>query len=146
MKGGGALTFATSNNSLYAFRGNNTLEFWSYGPLSADGYQLAANGQPKSAQSSSSLTIPRFSLSVTPNPTTSSLNSFISYSLPDAGSVSLKLYDITGKLVSTLVNGYRPAGSYSYSLLTTCRSFASGVYLLKFETEGYNTTEKLVIE
>ena len=83
---------------------------------------------------------------MSPNPTTSSLNSFISYSLPDAGSVSLKLYDVTGKLVSTLASGYHPAGSYYYSLLTTHYSLASGVYLLKFETEGYNTTEKLVIE
>jgi hypothetical protein len=54
---------------------------------------------------------------VLPNPFTS--RTTISYSLPKAGNVALKLYDVTSELVSTLVKGYRSAGSYSFSLLTT---------------------------
>jgi hypothetical protein len=146
VKGGGALTFADANRSLYALRGNNTREYWEYGPLSADDSPLAANTGLKSVQGQSAVRSLQFALSVTPNPFTSSLNPSISYSLPRAGNMSLRLYDVTGTLVGTLVSGYHPAGSYSYSLLTTHHSLASGVYLLKFETESYRTTEKLVIE
>jgi hypothetical protein len=144
VKGGGALTFAASNNSLYAFRGNNTLEFWSYGPLSADGYQLAANGQPKDVQGQTTAHSPQFALAISPNPFATSTT--INYTLPKSGSFSLRLYDVTGKLVSTLASGYHPAGAYSYSLLTTHYSLAGGIYLLKLETEGNTTTSKLIIE
>ncbi len=146
VKGGGALTFADANKSLYAFRGNNTLEFWKYGPLSTDGYPLAANGVQKSVQGQSAVRSPQFALSIIPNPFTSSLNPSISYSLPVAGKVSLKLYDVTGKLVSTLASGYHPAGSYRTGLSAVNGRLSAGVYLLKFETADYRTTDKLVIE
>jgi len=146
VKGGGALTFADANQSLYAFRGNNTREYWKYGPLGADGYQLAKAGKPKDVQAGKTTAITEFGLRIAPNPAAYSLNPSISYSLPTPGNVSLKLYDITGKLVSRLASGYHPAGAYSYSLLTTNHSLASGVYLLKFETEGYETTEKLIVQ
>jgi hypothetical protein len=69
----------------------------------------------------------------------------IEYTLAAPGRVSLKLYDVVGKLVSTLFNGYHPAGSYSYSLLTTHYSLASGIYLLRFETEDCRITRKLTV-
>jgi hypothetical protein len=146
VKGGGALVAAPELSALYAFRGNNTLEFWQYGPLSADGSSLAADGQPKDIESNSSFAIRASLLSVTPNPFTTSVSPSISYSLPFAGNVSLRLYDVSGKLLGTLVKGRYPAGSYSCSLFPAHYSLAGGVYLLKFETEGHNTTEKLVVE
>jgi hypothetical protein len=145
VKGGGALVYAGSTKSLYAFRGNNTLEFWSYGLLSADGLRLTANSQPKDVQGQSEVRSPQFALSVAPNPFASPISPSISYSLPIAGNVSLKLYDISGKLVSTLVSGYHPAGSYSYSLFTTHYSLASGVYLLEFESGGNTASRKLML-
>jgi hypothetical protein len=83
-------------------------------------------------------------LRITPNPFQDAAT--ISYSLAKPGNVSLMLYDVTGKLVGTLVNGYRPAGAYSYSLLTTHHSLASGVYVLRFESDGCETRQKLIIE
>jgi hypothetical protein len=77
-----------------------------------------------------------YTLSAAPNPF-AGLTS-ISYALPRAGNVSLRLYDITGKFVSTLASGYRPAGSYTYSLLTTHYSLARGVYLLKTGSGGHS--------
>jgi hypothetical protein len=148
VKGGGALTFASANNSLYAFRGNNTLEFWKYGPLSADGYQLAVNGTKKSIQGQSTVRGLQFALSVSPNPITSSVSPSISYSLPVSGEVSLKLYDISGQLVSTLANGHHPAGSYSLQLAANRprQNLAAGIYILRLESEGNTTTQKLIIE
>jgi hypothetical protein len=148
VKGGGALTAAPDVGALYAFRGNNTREFWRYGPLSADRYPLSANRELKSIQGPTAVRSPQFALSISPNPVTSSLNPSISYSLPVAGNVSLKLFDVTGKLKAVLAKGYHPAGSYS-SQLTAGSSrpgLARGVYLLKYEAGEYRATEKLVIE
>jgi hypothetical protein len=148
VKGGGALVYAGSTKSLYAFRGNNTLEFWSYGPLSADGSQLTADGQPKDVQGTANCGLRTAELRIWPNPMTSSLNPSISFSLPVAGDVSLRLYDVTGKLVSMLVSGYRPAGSYSSRLTANSsqQKLAAGIYMLRLETEGNTTTQKLIIE
>jgi hypothetical protein len=93
----------------------------------------------------SAVRTPQFALSISPNPFTSHQpQATIRYSLSVAGNVSLKLYDISGKLVSTLTSGFRPAGSYSYSLLTTHYSLAGGVYILRLETGSRTLSQKLV--
>jgi hypothetical protein len=84
----------------------------------------------------------QFVLSISPNPLSS--HALVTYCLPKAGNVSLKLYDVSGKLVSTLASGFRPAGSYSYSLLTTHYSLVRGVYLLRMETVNRTLCQKLV--
>jgi hypothetical protein len=141
VKGGGGLTYATDNNVFYAFRGNNTLEFWQYNPGTS---VLTPEHKDEGVMSAGSQANLDYRLSVTPNPFTG--RAVISYSLPRAGNVSLRLYNLTGALVSALASGYHTAGSYSYSLLTTHYSLASGIYLLEFESDGYNTTSKLIIE
>jgi hypothetical protein len=88
--------------------------------------------------------VARLSLEVRPNPMTDA--ALVNYSLSQPGDVTLRLYDVTGQLVSALVSGYRPAGSYSYSLLTTHYSLAAGVYLLREEAGNARVTLKLVIE
>jgi hypothetical protein len=144
VKGGGALVVAKDVSALYAFRGNNTREYWKYGPIGTFSYMPGVGNEPKEVQGLTTVQKNQFALSIAPNPFTTA--TAISYSLPKSGDVSLKLYDVTGKLVSTLANGRHPAGSYSYSLLTTHHSLARGIYVLKFESDGYNTTEKLIIE
>jgi hypothetical protein len=147
VNGGGALVYAESKSALYAFRGNNTLEFWAYGTQHTFARLLTpADPSQDGAMSNATSPLADFSLVVTPNPFVAARNPLITYSLSVAGNVSLGLYDITGKLVSTLVSGYRRAGSYSCSLFPAHYSLANGVYLLKFETEGHNTTKKLVVE
>jgi hypothetical protein len=87
----------------------------------------------------------QFALSIAPNPFTSHQPpATIHYSLPKAGDVGLKLYDISGKLVSTLASGFRPAGSYSYSLLAAQHSLVRGIYLLRMETVNRTLCQKLV--
>jgi hypothetical protein len=142
VKGGGALVYAGSSKSLYAFRGNNTLEFWSYGPVNVGGLLFMNCPLPKDEQGQTAAITSQFALRVTPNPFTSRTS--ISYSLPRAGNVSLRLYDVTGQLVTTLAKGYTLAGSHAAHL--DASKLAHGIYLLKYENEGSTTTSKLIVE
>jgi len=142
---GGAIS--CMDGFVYIVKGNKTSDFYSMPVSESDeNHLLSGTGPEKNVQGQSAVRSPQFALNIAPNPFTSSLNPSIFYSLPFAGNVSLKLYDITGKLVSTLVDGFHPAGSYRYSLLTTHHSLASGIYLLTYEAGDYRATEKLTIE
>jgi hypothetical protein len=136
--GGAGLTYSSKTGLFYALRGNNTLEFWAYNPFPMlFTPEVSSKGTMGNAQVN-----PTFKLSVAPNPLMRAAS--ISYSLPRAGNTSLKLYDLSGMLVTTLAKGYALAGSHS--ALLNADKFASGIYLLKFESEGNATTEKLTIE
>jgi len=71
-----------------------------------------------------------------PNPFNPS--TVINYQLPKAGFVSLKVYDIVGNVVRTLVNGFKPAGSYAANFDGS--NLASGIYFYYLETNGYVST------
>jgi endo-1,4-beta-xylanase len=64
--------------------------------------------------------------------------------VPKAGNVSLKLYDVTGKLVKTLVQGYTTVGSHTTGI--SAEKLASGIYLLKYESAGEHATQKLIVQ
>jgi hypothetical protein len=83
-------------------------------------------------------------LRVYPNPVGNVMT--VRYTLPASGLANISLYDITGKLVSTLVNGHYRAGTYACRLSRGADRLPAGVYLLRFEREGYRTTEKLIFD
>jgi hypothetical protein len=140
VKAGGALVAAEAVGSLYAFRGNNTLEFWKFGPVVFSAF--SAPNTPKSVMNAGVEVVSRYKLQVTPNPFVRVAN--VSYAVPKSGNVSLRLYDVTGKLVTTLANGYTTAGNHNAPV--NAEKLASGIYLLKFESDNYTTTSKLIIE
>jgi N-acetylneuraminic acid mutarotase len=137
VKGGGAL--CASEDALYEFKGNNTLDFFKYG-FSAVSSQFAAYS-PNEMSNSSSRT-PQSTLRIAPNPFSTA--TAISYSLPRAGDVSLKLYDVTGQLIRVLASGYHNAGASSFVIPRSLLS--SGIYVLKLVTENSSFTEKIIIE
>ena len=93
--------------------------------------------------------VPRtFSLSQNyPNPFNPETS--IRYEVAKTGAVRLSLYALTGQLVQTLVDGERPAGSYSVTWDGrdhAGRDVASGVYLCRMTAGGgYRATRKLVL-
>jgi hypothetical protein len=86
-------------------------------------------------------TKPSARLAVAPNPITT--HATVTYALPVAGKFSLKLYDVSGKLVSTLASGYVNAGAGTIHI--DAAKFACGIYLLQLETDAAHATRKIVI-
>jgi hypothetical protein len=84
-----------------------------------------------------------------PNPFNPS--TVISYQLPVNSQVTLKVYDVLGKEVVTLVNGEMKAGSYTvpFSAIGGSASggstLASGVYIYRLEAGSFVSTKKLIL-
>lgn len=72
------------------------------------------------------------------NPTTT-----ISWQSPVGSWQTLKVYDLLGREVATLVNEYKPAGSYEVEF--DASNLSSGVYLYKLTTGEFTNTKKLMI-
>ena len=73
-----------------------------------------------------------------PNPFNPSTQ--ISYDMKEAGHVSLKVYNLIGQEVATLVNGQVAAGRHVANF--NGASLASGVYMYKMSTNGFNAVQK----
>jgi hypothetical protein len=69
--------------------------------------------------------------------------STIVYSVPRAGVVSLKVYDILGKEVRTLVNEFEEPGTYS--VVVQAEELASGVYFYKLQIGDFTDTKKMLL-
>ncbi len=72
------------------------------------------------------------------NPTT-----MINFALPQAGKVTLTVFDITGREVATLVNGELPIGHHSF--VFDGEGLASGIYFYELTTDGFSDTKKMVL-
>ncbi len=72
------------------------------------------------------------------NPTTK-----IKYSLPNSENVTLSVFDMTGREVSSIVKGYQKAGSYSVDFRPV--GLASGVYVYVLKTESFSASRKLML-
>lgn len=67
----------------------------------------------------------------------------ISYDIPYTSHVELKVYDIMGREVASLVNQTKQAGSYSVSF--NARGLSSGIYLYSISAGGYRTVRKMLV-
>jgi hypothetical protein len=67
----------------------------------------------------------------------------IYFAIPEAGNVTLKVYDVTGKEIATLVNGYKTAQSYEVQF--DGANLSSGVYFYKLNTDNFTQTKKMIL-
>ena len=88
-----------------------------------------------------------FALScIRPNPMSN--RTVISYQLPVASKVSLSIYDISGRLVKTLVSRHSSPGYYTAiwnGRDISGKSVPAGIYFLELLTPEYTTTRKIVL-
>ena len=76
-----------------------------------------------------------------PNPFNPSTT--ISFSIPTSEFVTLKVYDVLGREIATLVNENLSEGSYSYNF--DAKNLTSGVYFYKLQAGKYSETKKMLL-
>jgi len=135
VKAGAALA-GYPGTGIYGFKGNKSLEFWRYTPYDVVGAQPSRDGV-----TGASTGIASVAFAIAPNPLSSGYAT-VRYSLPKAGLATLNVFDVTGRTVLTQTLAAGRTGTASLDL----RKLEAGVYLVKVATEGFSTTQKLVVE
>ncbi|MDG2017017.1 MAG: FlgD immunoglobulin-like domain containing protein, partial [Rhodothermales bacterium] len=77
------------------------------------------------------------------NPTTT-----IEFRMSESANVSLKVYNVLGQVVKTLVSGTLPSGMHSVSWDATDDSgsaVTTGLYIYRMETDNFSATKSLVL-
>ena len=67
----------------------------------------------------------------------------IAFGLPEASKVSIKVYDVTGRQVATLIEGERKAGHHL--AVWSGQNIASGLYLVRMEATGFKSVRKVML-
>jgi hypothetical protein len=67
----------------------------------------------------------------------------IKFSVPQAGLVTLKIFDVTGREVASLISGEINAGTYKADF--NASSLGSGVYFYKLTGNGFTDTKKMIL-
>lgn len=70
-------------------------------------------------------------------------NTSIQFSIPERSNVTLKVYDILGNEVTTLVNEELQRGGYEFNF--DASELTSGIYFYKLQTENYVETKKMIL-
>jgi hypothetical protein len=76
-----------------------------------------------------------------PNPF--NITTKINYRVTEPGLVQLKIVDLLGTEVASLVNGRMPAGDYSFEWNAT--GCVSGIYFCKLQINTYDEVKKMVL-
>jgi len=76
-----------------------------------------------------------------PNPFNA--QTIISYNLPTSSDVTIDIYDILGRKITTLVDKKQPAGSYH--AVWNSEDISSGVYFYKIQAGNYTDTRKMLL-
>jgi hypothetical protein len=76
-----------------------------------------------------------------PNPFNSSTN--IKYAISQSSRVSIKVFDLMGKEVATLLNRYQQAGRYD--IIFQANDLASGIYFYSLRSGDFVATKKLIL-
>jgi len=116
-----------------------------HGNVSAYSNTVATNGQSlwkENITEKEKEIISEYSLKTNyPNPFNPS--TAITYQLPKSGNVTLKIFDMLGNEVTTLVNGQKEMGRYTVQF--DASSLASGMYVYRLRVNDYISTKKMLL-
>jgi len=139
---GAAMTWA--GTQAYALTGQTLAGqtwFWCYDPGFA-----AYWGSSQEGVAGRFLPVMRWQMTCAPNPFSG--RALIRWQVPKLTSVTLKVYDTSGRLVSTLAQGTVAPGSYT-TTWNGCdqkgRHLAAGVYVCTLDGQGTRITRKVVL-
>ncbi|MBP6429233.1 MAG: T9SS type A sorting domain-containing protein [Bacteroidales bacterium] len=76
-----------------------------------------------------------------PNPANSSTT--LEYNLSETSNVNLQVYDMSGRMVSSLDNGRQQAGQHSLQM--NVQNLKSGIYMVRIITNNTTSTAKLIV-
>jgi len=115
----------------------DALDRWNFGP------KFPLTIMPVTAVESEGNGLPdNFSLSQNyPNPFNPSTS--IRYAVTDRQFVSLNIYDVTGKKISTIVNEEKGAGNYQ--VVFNASQYPSGVYFYRLQAGNFVETKKMIL-
>ena len=97
----------------------------------------------KLAQKSENKTIPKENKLFDNYPNPFNPVTQIKYSIKENGLVTLKIYDVLGGEVKTLVNEDQAAGTYTKNF--NASNLASGIYIYKLSTRNFNQVKKMLL-
>ncbi|MBK8553732.1 MAG: T9SS type A sorting domain-containing protein [Ignavibacteria bacterium] len=69
----------------------------------------------------------------------------ISYSLSENRFITLKVFDVLGNEIATLVNEKQNSGNYNYQFSTVNYQLASGIYFYKLEAGDFSETKRMIL-
>jgi len=78
-----------------------------------------------------------------PNPFNPSTN--IKYQISKESNVTLKVYNVLGKKITTLIDEVKPSGIYDYKFSAKNEEMPSGVYLYTLQTDNFSKTRKMIL-
>jgi hypothetical protein len=113
------------------------------GWLTGDSGSIYRFGTPPTGIQSEQVNIPNEYALFQNYPNPFNPSTMITYAIPSASHVLVKVYNLLGQEVATLVDAYREAGQYSVVFHTN--SLSSGVYLYYINAGIYQTTKKMVL-
>ena len=127
------------NNKIYIFGGSKTYISSGLTPTHA---VYSYYPYTSSVESKKNIIPEHFMLSQNyPNPFNPSTT--IHYSIPEQSHVTIKVFDVRGRELATLVNGQQPKGNFEIEFDAT--ELTSGVYFYKIQTGDFVDTKKMIL-
>lgn len=117
---------------------------WAYGPGTgtawSDAWTLIGSCTSSARSSDDQVVVNEALMTNAPNPFVDMTN--IEVLVAEAGDVSIKVYDKTGQILTTLVEGYLNAGTYHYTF--DASGLKADLYLVKMNTSTQIVTRKIM--
>jgi len=107
-------------------------------------HTIKAYFSPFSFIMSENTTTLKFNFNVMPNPFRN--RTTIRYTVQISGKISLKLYNSSGRLIETLLDEYRNAGSYTLNIDNWKLKIPSSIYFLKYKDATNKSEVKLIMQ